>query len=93
MAPGAVVVNVARGGALDRRAVEDALASGRLSGLGLDVFWQEPPPPDDPLFDANVTVTAHIGGVSLESYRAMAQVVLDNVERLRAGQPLLNRVA
>jgi phosphoglycerate dehydrogenase-like enzyme len=92
MSPGAVVVNVARGPLLDYAALGDALASGHLHGAGLDVFWQEPPDPADPLFARNVTVTPHVGGVTQESYQAMAAVAADNIARLAAGQPLRNRI-
>jgi phosphoglycerate dehydrogenase-like enzyme len=93
MAPGSIIVNVARGGVLDRAAIEDSLQSRHLSGIGLDVFWHEPPDIDDALFDANVSLTGHIGGVSIDSYQQMASVVVDNVERLRTGRPVLNRLA
>ncbi|WP_426767435.1 NAD(P)-dependent oxidoreductase [Erwinia aphidicola] len=43
---------------------EAALANAQLSGAGLDVFWQEPPEPQDALFSHNVIATPHIGGVT-----------------------------
>jgi phosphoglycerate dehydrogenase-like enzyme len=92
MTRGAVVVNVARGSLIDRAALEDALASGQVGGLGLDVYWTEPPEPTDPIFVHNTSLTPHIGGVSVESYELMAAVVVDNIDRLRSGRQLRNLV-
>lgn len=92
--PGAFVVNVGRGALIDRSALLEALASGRLGGAGLDVFWQEPIPHDDPLLALpNVVATPHIAGVTDRSYAGNADVVAMNVERLRRGEPPLNRAA
>src|SRR5688500_12420095 len=48
--PGAFVINVARGGVIDREALLDALAHDRVGGVGLDVHWEEPPDPNDALY-------------------------------------------
>jgi D-3-phosphoglycerate dehydrogenase / 2-oxoglutarate reductase len=62
--PGAVLVNCGRGGLLDLDATHEALRSGRLSGVGLDVFEPEPPP-HHPVFDhPNVTLTPHLMGLT-----------------------------
>jgi phosphoglycerate dehydrogenase-like enzyme len=94
MRPGAMVVNVARGGVIDRAALLAALASDRLGGVGLDVHWDEPADPADPLYaDPRVVALPHLGGSSVEAFGRIADVVVDNVRRLVAGEPLRHRVA
>jgi phosphoglycerate dehydrogenase-like enzyme len=91
---GALVINTARAGLVDYRALRTALESGHLSGAGLDVFWEEPIAPDDPILSlANVVATPHVAGVTEESYEEIAGAVSANIERLRRGEPPLNRVA
>jgi phosphoglycerate dehydrogenase-like enzyme len=91
---GAYLVNAARGGLIDYRALYHALASGHLGGVGLDVFWTEPMPPDDPLLELpNVIATPHVAGVTDRSYSDIADAVASNIERLRRGEPPLNRAA
>jgi len=90
--PGAWLVNPARGALVDYEALYAALASGKLGGAGLDVYWQEPIAPDDPLLAfPNVVATPHIAGVTDGSYDKIATAVADNLERLRRGEPPLNR--
>jgi phosphoglycerate dehydrogenase-like enzyme len=91
--PGGILVNVGRGPLVDHDALAAALRSGRLNGAGLDVFWQEPIDPADPLLAENVSVTPHVGGVTTHAYHATARLFAANVERLRRGEPLENRVA
>ena len=86
--PPGYLVNVARGPVVDRDALLHALRSGGLAGAGLDVFWDEPVDPDDPLLSEAVTVTPHIGGVTDRAYVQMADRVVENVERLRRGEPV-----
>jgi D-3-phosphoglycerate dehydrogenase len=62
------VVNAARGGVVDEQALYDALQAGKIFGAGLDVFVTEPPSNRDPLLSlANVVVTPHAGGGTLET--------------------------
>jgi phosphoglycerate dehydrogenase-like enzyme len=89
--PGAFLVNCARGPIIDRDALEEALASGRLGGVGLDVYWEEPWDPADPLYARDDVVTLpHIGGSTAEAYERIAGIVAENVRRTLAGEPLLH---
>lgn len=93
MRRGALLVNVARGPIIERAAVEQALARGHLGGLGLDVFWQEPWDPADPLWaHPDVLTLPHVGGTTHAAFGRIADIVADNVRRLERGEPLLHRV-
>lgn len=93
MRPGAMLVNCSRGALIERDAVEEALASGRLGGLGLDVFWEEPWDPADPLFAREDVVTLpHAGGSTEEAFARIAGIVAENVARVMRGDALLHRV-
>lgn len=85
MKDGAVVVNTARGMVADEEAVRRALESGKLGAYGSDVFEQEPPAADNPLFRyQNYFCTPHISGDSyetMENYgRVTAQIIIDVME-------------
>jgi len=80
MRPGAVLVNVARGGIVDETALAAALASGRLGAAALDVFATEPLPPTSPLLAApNLVLTPHIGSASVRTRVRMADLAVDNL--------------
>jgi phosphoglycerate dehydrogenase-like enzyme len=88
---GAYVINVARGGVIQGEALYSHLSSGHLAGAGLDVFWQEPLPTNDPILTLpNVIATPHIGGVTEASFGMIAEAVAANIERLRQGEPPLH---
>jgi D-3-phosphoglycerate dehydrogenase len=82
MQPGSYLVNTSRGGLVVRTALEHALEAGVLAGVGLDVWWSEPPDPEDPLLrDPRVLVTPHIAYLSAESMPRLRRLA---VERLIA---------
>lgn len=89
MKPDAFIVNLSRGGLIDREALETALAEGKIAGAGLDVFWDEPPDPQDPIFSYNVLATPHIAGSTDHSMRGIVRVVKENIQRLANGDPPL----
>jgi phosphoglycerate dehydrogenase-like enzyme len=92
--PGGLVINAARGAVIDRQALVAALAGDRLGGVGLDVHWDEPADPGDPLYaDPRVVALPHLGGSSIEAFGRIADVVVDNLGRLVRGEPLRHRVA
>ena len=94
MKPGALLVNCARGPIIDRAALERALDRGHLGGAGLDVFWDEPWDPADPLYRRpDVVATPHIGGSTEECLGRVAAIVATNIARITTGEELLHRVA
>jgi len=89
--PRAVFVNPGRGAAVDESALADALQSRRLACAVLDVFQQEPLPPDHVLWRTpNVLITSHTAALSAPE--DIAPVFIDNYRRFAAGQPLRHRV-
>lgn len=93
MQPGAILVNTARGALLDEAALIDALQRGRIGHAALDVFVNEPLPPDHPLTRLdNVTLTSHAGWKSRAAGRRLLQLALDlaanDARCLAAGRPL-----
>lgn len=83
---GTYILNAARGPIINKKALMKALDSGRLGGLALDVYWKEPPEPNDPILDyPNVLATPHIAGVSDVSYRGIAVKVAENIIRVMRG--------
>lgn len=90
---GAWLVNVARGALIDDRALLRAVREGPLGGAILDAFRDEPLPPDSPFYgQANVIVTPHTSWSSGRVLDRSIELFCQNVERFRAGQPLLNLV-
>jgi phosphoglycerate dehydrogenase-like enzyme len=89
MKKSAFLINLSRGGLVNREALQEALASGKIAGAGLDVFWEEPPDPDDAVFNYNVLATPHIGGSTDVSIQGIVKAVADNILRLEKNMALL----
>jgi D-3-phosphoglycerate dehydrogenase / 2-oxoglutarate reductase len=91
--PTAYLVNTARGGIIDERALHAALASGAVAGAGLDVFDREPPSPDNALLNlSNVIMAPHMAGVTKESFDRMAIAVATNLLDVLDGKPNMDHV-
>jgi phosphoglycerate dehydrogenase-like enzyme len=92
MPDNAVLVNIARGAIVDTDALLAELAARRLRAF-LDVTDPEPLPPDHPLWDApNLLLTPHVGGGTRGWERRGYRLVRAQLERYRAGEPLVNSV-
>ncbi len=95
MKPGAVLINVGRGNAVDTPSLVASLKSGLLSGACLEVTDPEPLPSDSPLWEMeNVIITPHVsGGFHLkETHTRMISIFSENLRRFAAGEPLNNQV-
>ncbi|MEF8887249.1 MAG: D-2-hydroxyacid dehydrogenase, partial [Haloarculaceae archaeon] len=91
----AVLVNVARGEVVDEEALIYALQQGGIRGAALDVFEEEPLPPESPLWDLpNVVVTPHMAGSTPHKFERIAEVFAANYEAFADGRldELTNRV-
>ncbi len=94
MKPSAVLINVGRGGVIDEPALIEALSSGKLGGAGLDVFEQEPLPPESSLWKLeNVIISPHVSGASVNYHRKAANLFIENLHRFLEGQQLMNLVS
>ena len=95
MKPGAYIVNVGRGSAIDQDALLAALNSDHLGGAALDVMVPEPLPENHLLWTArNCLITPHIsGGYNLpQTYEYVLEIALNNLRAYLAGEPLVNEV-
>lgn len=96
MKQSAVLVNTARGPVVDEGALICALQNGLIAGACLDVFQEEPVPPDSPLLRlSNTILTPHVAYDTKEAKDRRMEITVDNVEAFIAGKPknLLNPCA
>mgnify|MGYP005850897319 CR=1 FL=1 len=90
----AVLINTARGGLVDEAALYRALAERRIAGAGLDVFEEEPPAPDNPLFGLdNVVLTPHISAGTKDALVTKMKAAFANMLRVHQGVPPHNQVS
>ena len=91
MKESAILINVARGGVIDEKALVDALAKKKIAGAGLDVFEEEPLSPKSKLWDMdNVILTPHVGGSRQDYYQRVGEIFRINLNRYLSGKQLLN---
>jgi glycerate dehydrogenase len=86
----AILINTARGGLVDEKALVEALKSGEIGGAGFDVLTVEPPKNGNVLLDAdlpNLIITPHVAWASVEAMTALANQLVDNIEAWVAGKP------
>ena len=89
--PGAGLVNAGRGGHLVEADLIAALDAGQLSAAVLDVFREEPLPPEHPFWHhPRIVITPHVAGVTNPA--TAAPIIIDTIRRFESGQPLRNRV-
>jgi phosphoglycerate dehydrogenase-like enzyme len=90
----ATLIDVSRGGIVDHAALEAALRSGKLRAAALDVFEQEPLSESSPLWDCpNLIITPHVGGWTETYLDQVLESFLENVERVRRGEPPRSQVS
>jgi phosphoglycerate dehydrogenase-like enzyme len=89
MRPTAYLINTSRGPIVDERALIATLRAGVIAGAGLDVYDEEPLPPDHPLRRLpNTVITPHLGYVTEETYRVFYPQALEDVRAFLAGAPV-----
>lgn len=83
MKPTAVIINVGRGALVDEAALADALRANKIAMAAVDVFVEEPPPKDHPLFGLeNIILTPHLAGSTRESGGRIIGMAMDNLVRI-----------
>src|SRR5690625_7183864 len=91
MKPGMRIINCARGGIIDERALIEALDEGIVAGAAFDVFENEPPAPDHPfLTHPKIIVTPHLGASTLEAQENVAIDVSEQVIHILRQEPFKN---
>jgi phosphoglycerate dehydrogenase-like enzyme len=89
MPRGSYIVNIGRGGVIDEGALVQAVRSGQLAGVGLDVTETEPLPADSPLWnEPNILLTPHIAGFTTQLREKKVRWFADNLARYIRGETL-----
>ena len=87
----AYLVALGRGGQVDEEALAEALWAGTIAGAALDVFEEEPLPPDSPLWEVpNLIITPHIAGNTARYDEPVLELFIANLKRYLNGEPLYN---
>ncbi|UGQ48246.1 D-2-hydroxyacid dehydrogenase [Massilia endophytica] len=90
MKASAILINTARGGLVDEKALAEALTGNVIAGAGFDVLTQEPPPEDNVLLNLrlpNFLLTPHSAWASAQAMQLLADQLIDNIEAFAAGTP------
>jgi D-3-phosphoglycerate dehydrogenase len=91
--PTAYLVNTARGGIIDEKALYDVLKANRIAGAALDVFVEEPTPQDNPLLTLpNFIAAPHVAGVTREAVDRMGVAAVENILSVLDGKPIRDNV-
>ena len=86
MKKGVVIVNTSQGKVIDEQALAAALKSGKIAAAGLDVFAEEPPAKDNPLFKLdNAVFSPHVGFNTVEAAKRCTDICIDNVAKFLEG--------
>jgi lactate dehydrogenase-like 2-hydroxyacid dehydrogenase len=93
LGPDGLLVNVARGQVVDEDALIDCLKAGKLGSAALDVFVEEPTPPERWAHVPNTVLTPHTAGATTEGVQRMLALLLQNLDAFFAGKPLVTPVA
>ncbi|MDT8429547.1 MAG: 2-hydroxyacid dehydrogenase, partial [Pseudomonadales bacterium] len=92
LGPQGTFINVGRGTSVDEAALVQALQDGSIAGAGLDVYSREPNVPQALLSMNNVVLLPHIGSATVETRKAMGQLVIDNLAAWRNGGELITLI-
>jgi len=93
MSSDAILVNVSRGPLVDESALIEALRAGTIGGAALDVFVDEPLPPESPFWTLpNVLITPHTSAVRSDYWDVATALFAENLRRFEAGEELVNLV-
>jgi glycerate dehydrogenase len=90
MKPAAILINTARGGLVDEKALVESLQRGTIGGAGFDVLTTEPPRVGNPLLGINLPnfiLTPHNAWASREAMQTLADQLIDNIEAFVRGEP------
>jgi lactate dehydrogenase-like 2-hydroxyacid dehydrogenase len=88
LGPEGFLINISRGSVVDEPALIDALSEGRIAGAALDVYEDEPRVPDALIAMENVVLQPHHGSGTTDTRRAMDDLVVENIRRHFAGEPV-----
>lgn len=96
MKPTAILVNTARSGLVDEKALVEVLQQKKIMGAALDVFDEEPLPPDSPMLELdNVTITPHLAGSTIDAFLNSPKMMAGHLARMLQGEkplPIINGI-